>query len=69
MSLGKDRIDWLLASSSPSIRHAAMTKLLGWDSSRPQVLAERREIMRRGPVPAILEGQSERGHWQPEHTS
>jgi hypothetical protein len=68
MSLGKDLIDWLLASPTPSIRHATMTKLHGWDSAHPKVLAERKEIMRRGPVPAILEGQTAHGNWQPERS-
>lgn len=68
MSLGKDLIDWLLASQIPSIRHAAMTKLLGWPSTHAQVRRERQEIMRAGPVPAILAGQTSRGNWQPERS-
>jgi len=68
MSVGKDFIGWLLASPTPSIRHAAMTKLLGRGAENSQVLAERNQIMRRGPVPVILEGQTSNGSWQPERS-
>lgn len=68
MSVGKDLIDWLLASPVPSIRHAAMTRLLGWDSTHPQVQREREQIMRQGPAPTILAGQTSRGNWQPERS-
>ncbi len=68
MGLDPGFVDWLLASPTPSIRHATMVKLLGRESDDAELLAVRGEIMREGPVPAILRGQTERGDWQPERS-
>ena len=68
MPKDQDLVDWLLESSVPSIRHATMTKLLPREASHPQVQTEREQIMLEGPVPAILEGQTGRGDWQPEQS-
>jgi hypothetical protein len=68
MRKDQNLIDWLLDSSIPSIRHATMTKLLGHAAMHAQVQAERKQIMLEGPVPSMLERQTEQGDWQPEQS-
>ncbi|HEY70195.1 MAG TPA: hypothetical protein G4O08_06385 [Anaerolineae bacterium] len=68
MKVNEGFVDWLLASPTPSIRYFTMVHLPGRERDDAEVLAAQREIMRQGPVPAILQAQTERGDWQPEHS-
>ncbi len=58
-----DPIPWLL-EGGPSVRHAALTRLLGAAPDAPEVQEARRAIMTEGPVPRILAEQQADGHWE-----
>jgi len=57
-------LHWLLDGGDPSVRFFTLTDLLGSPPGSPEVLAARRELMARGPVPAILAAQGDDGHWE-----
>ncbi|MCC6615818.1 MAG: hypothetical protein IT320_20270 [Anaerolineae bacterium] len=61
-------IDWLLASSTPTIRYLTQVDLLDRPADDESVAAARRAIMSEGPVPAILATQTAEGHWPSEHS-
>jgi hypothetical protein len=56
-------LDWLLEKSNPSVRYHTLTKLLGKPDSYADALEAKRDIMRAGIVPEILERQDEAGFW------
>ena len=58
-----DRIPWLLAGDD-SVRHAALTRLLGAAPDAPEVQEARRALMTESPVPRILAEQQADGHWE-----
>jgi hypothetical protein len=67
---------WLLAASTPSIRYRTLRRLLDRPEVDPEVVRARRAMRARGPIPAILAGQStdgnwrgERGYYTPKYTS
>ncbi len=55
--LKDDPTDWLLGEDNPSVRYFALRDLMGRPESNPAVVSAREEIMRRGPVPELLEKQ------------
>jgi hypothetical protein len=59
-------IDWLLEedAENPGVRAFALTDLLDRPADDPEVVAARRAVMERGPVPAILAAQDEAGFWE-----
>ena len=59
-------IDWLLDkdAENPGVRAFALTDLLGRPADDPEVVAARRAVMERGPVPAILAAQDQAGFWE-----
>jgi hypothetical protein len=59
-------IDWLLEedTENPGVRAFALTDLLDRPADDPEVVAARRAVMERGPVPAILAAQDEAGFWE-----
>lgn len=59
-------LDWLLHedSENPSVRFFALTDLEGYPAEHPDVVAARQEVMRYGPVPAILGAQQPEGYWE-----
>jgi hypothetical protein len=61
-------IDWLLDSSTPSIRYLTLRQLQGWTDTDHDARDTRQEIMRSGPVPAILAHQAEAGNWSEERS-
>jgi hypothetical protein len=61
-------IAWLLGAKTPSIRYAALRDLLDLPESNRRVSAARREIIRKGPVPAILSRQTRKGNWDGERS-
>lgn len=56
-------LDWLLASTVPSIRYLTTLLLLNRDDA-----ALKGEIMGTAPMRAILAGQTAAGHWANEHS-
>ncbi|MBP1637317.1 MAG: hypothetical protein H6Q18_106 [Bacteroidetes bacterium] len=58
-----DTIEWLLEKENPSVRYFTLTKLLKKSESDDDVLDARRNIMKIGIVPAILDKQNEAGYW------
>jgi hypothetical protein len=61
-------VDWLLAAETPSIRYLALRDLLDRPADDPEVRAARADIMRTGPVPTILAGQTPAGNWSGERS-
>jgi len=59
----RDPMDWLLEDNNPSVRYLALTDLLGRSEDAPEVVAARRDIMAKGPVPRILAQQDRGGTW------
>ena len=47
--------DWLLQSSTPSIRYLTLRHLLDLPETDPAVLQARQAMQVEGPIPAILE--------------
>ena len=62
-SISPGTLDWLLEGGA-SVRHAALTRLLGAAPDAPEVQEARRAIMTEGPVPRILAEQQADGHWE-----
>ena len=58
-------LDWLLEPdpANPDVRYFALRDLLGRPADAPDVVAAQAEVMRTGPVPAILAAQAPEGYW------
>jgi hypothetical protein len=52
-------IDWLLEEHNPSVRYLTMTRILGRSEKHPEARNARRQIMRTGVVPRILDRQTD----------
>jgi hypothetical protein len=61
-----DLANWLLEAQTPSIRFLTLTRLLELDGQADEVQTARHEMIRRGPIPAILAGQRADGSWSGE---
>ncbi len=59
-------IDWLLEpdAENPGVRYFALQQLLDRTPDDPDVCVAREEVMRTGPVPAILAAQQPEGYWE-----
>ncbi len=59
-------LEWLLEEDveNPGVRYFALTDLLDRPANDPEVIAARRAVMERGPVPAILSAQDAAGYWE-----
>jgi hypothetical protein len=57
---------WLLSAKTPSIQYRTLVDLLDYPADEARVVQSRREIMRSGPVPAILIHQTKSGNWDGE---
>ena len=60
-----DSLSWLLEPDEPNpgVRYFALRDLLNRTGDDDQVVAARAEVMRTGPVPAILDAQYPDGYW------
>lgn len=60
-----DPIPWLLEPDliNPGVRYFTLVDLLGAEPGCAEVRDARAEILRSGPVPAILAAQAEEGYW------
>jgi len=63
--LKADPLPWLLEldQANPGVRYFALRDLLGLPDDDPRVVAAQAEVMRTGPVPAILDAQYPQGYW------
>ena len=61
-------IAWLLSASTPSIRYLTLHHLLGRPETEPDVRTAWQEMKTTGPIPTILMGQTEAGHWKGERS-
>ena len=63
--LNDDPLPWLLEpdSDNPGVRYFTLRDLLGRPEADPEVGLARADIMRTGPVPAILGAQHSEGYW------
>jgi hypothetical protein len=59
---------WLIGAKTASIRHAALADLLDLPETNRRVAEARREILSRGPAPAILSRQTPAGNWKNERS-
>jgi len=60
-----DPLPWLLEpdEANPGVRYFALRDLLGRADDAPEVTAAQADVMRTGPVPAILDAQYPDGYW------
>ncbi len=56
-------MEWLLEESDPSVRYAALTRIIGYPEDSEIAKDARSTLMRIGPVAEILEKQSPEGFW------
>ncbi|MDI6858790.1 MAG: nitrogen fixation protein NifH [Dehalococcoidia bacterium] len=61
--LNADPTDWLLEEENPSVRYLTLRTIVEMPEDHRAVQQARREIMERGPVPAILQAQHPEGYW------
>ncbi len=63
--LKADPLPWLLEpdEANPGVRYFALRDLLDRAEDNPKVIAAQTEVMRTGPVPAILDAQYPEGYW------
>lgn len=63
--LRADPLPWLLEpdEDNPGVRYFALRDLLDRSADDPEVVAAQADVMRTGPVPAILDAQYPDGHW------
>lgn len=63
--LNADPLPWLLEpdEANPGVRYFALRDLLDRPSDDPEVVAAQAEVMRTGPVPAIMDAQYPDGYW------
>ena len=61
-------IAWLLNASTPSIRYLTLRHLLDRPETDTEVRTARQEMQTTGPIPTILAGQTEAGHWDGERS-
>ena len=60
--LNKDPTDWLLEKNNPSVRYYTLTEILDKPENNQQVKTTKNEIMKKVPVPKILNKQSKGGY-------
>jgi hypothetical protein len=63
--LKADPLPWLLErdEANPGVRFFALRDLLNRPTDDPELVAAQAEVMRVGPVPAILDAQYPEGYW------
>jgi hypothetical protein len=61
--LKADPTHWLLEPEQPSIRYFTLTEILEKPTDDQDVVRTQQDIMTRGDVPKLLEGQSDGGYW------
>jgi len=63
--LNADPLAWLLErdEANPGIRYFALRDLLDRPADDPELVAAQADVMRAGPVPAILDAQYPEGYW------
>jgi len=61
-------IEWLIRSGQPSVKHQALTQLLGVDSDDPEVESARKSIAKTGWGAGILSKQKPGGWWVSEES-
>jgi hypothetical protein len=64
-SLRSDPVPWLVESdeANPGVRYFALRDLLDRTIDDPEIIAAQADVMRTGPVPAILDAQYPDGYW------
>jgi hypothetical protein len=62
--LKADPTEWLLEENNPSVRYYALRDILEKTDDDAGLQEAGREIMKTGPVPAILAKQNESGFWE-----
>jgi hypothetical protein len=62
--LNKDPTNWLLEKNNPSVRYFTLSEILEKPENDHQVKTTKDEIMKKGPVPKILNKQAKGGYWE-----
>ncbi|MGD8760620.1 MAG: hypothetical protein PVJ07_10235 [Anaerolineales bacterium] len=60
---GDSVLDWLLEKRDPGVRFFALRDLLDAPADDPELLAARRDTVRKPPVKDILDAQEQEGYW------
>jgi len=61
--LKADPTDWLLEKDNPSVRYCTLTDILEKPEDDTEVKKTKKEIMKMGVVPKILDRQEDGGYW------
>jgi hypothetical protein len=63
--LNANPLDWLLEPDAvnPGVRYFTLRDMLSRPADDPEVVAAQADVMKSGPVPAILAAQAEEGYW------
>jgi hypothetical protein len=61
--LKDDPTEWLLETNNPSVRYYTLRDIIGKSERSNEVKDAKKEIMKEGLVPKILEKQKPKGHW------
>lgn len=61
--LNEDPTDWLLEEDNPSVRYFTLKDIIRKSDRSNEVKEAKNQIMRKGPVPKILEKQKKGGYW------
>jgi hypothetical protein len=63
MTSGDTVLNWLLEKRDPGVRYFAMRDLLDVPADDPELLAARRDTVKKPPVKDILDAQESEGYW------
>jgi hypothetical protein len=61
--LNSNPVDWLLEDDHPSVKYYSLIDLLEKSVNDPEVKETKKQIMKKGVVPKILEKQNPGGYW------
>jgi len=61
--LASDPVEWLVEEDNPSVRYLTLRTIVELPEDDAEVAAAKRDIMLKGPVPAILAAQHSDGYW------
>lgn len=63
--LNRDPLPWLLEvdDDNPGVRYFTLRELVDLPVQDPKMIEAQKDVMAKGPIPAILAGQSPEGYW------
>jgi len=61
--LKKDPTKWLLEDDNPSVKYYTQLDILEKPTNHPEIIETKKQIMKKGVIPKILEKQKPGGYW------